>query len=126
MGLIMSTNMNKKEIADEFLLRTEDIIEEIHCRTMGEESAFPEANLSMLMKYFDIYAEIVKNVTEVGEIQKIEAETTADIIKMLKDGGITIRDAKDLMSMLSIQSDIEDIKTLLAKVQQLTGDGQTL
>ena len=113
--------MNKKEIADAFLLRTDDIIEEIHCRTMGEASLFPEASTAMLNKYFDIYADMVKSLVEVGDIQKIEVEASADIIRMLKTGDITIRDAKELMHLLSTQSDIEDVKLLLQKVSQLTG-----
>ena len=57
---------------------------------------------------------------------KIDAKNTSAIIELLAEGKITISDAKDFMNLLSVQSDIEDIKTLLAKVQQLTGDGQTL
>ena len=118
--------MNKKEIADAFLERTDDIIEEIHARTMGEDSPFPEASSAMIMKYFDLYVDMTKTLVEVGEIQKIEANNTADIIAMLKDGELTIRDAKELMQLLSSKADIESIHALLEKVQQLTGDGQTI
>ena len=114
--------MNKKELADAFLLRADDIIDEIHCRTMGEDSIYPDASNTMIMKYFDIFADITRNLAEVGEIQRITAESTADVITMLKQGELTIRDAKDLMQLLSTQSDIEDMKKLLEKMEALGGD----
>ena len=65
-------------------------------------------------------------INGVNDRQQIEAENTKDIIKMLKDGALSIAEAKDLMQMLSVQSDIEDIKQLLEKVNQLTdGAGNT-
>ena len=119
--------MNKKEIADRFLERADDIIEEIHARTMGEESPFPEASSVMITKYFDLYVEITKNLVEVGDIQRITANSTADIISMLKNGEITISDAKDLMQLLSTQAEIKSAQKMIEHINKLEGisDGNT-
>lgn len=61
-------------------------------------------------------------INSAGNLHRIEAENTKDVIGMLKEGSISISDAKELMHMLSLQSDIEDVKKLLEKVSLLTGD----
>ena len=55
-------------------------------------------------------------INSAGNITKLDAENTHDVITMLKDGKISIQDAKALMDMLSIKSDMDDVKKLLEAV----------
>lgn len=97
----------------------------IYEATGGEACAKPLDNAKCDADlHDDILKEFIPMITS-HKVDELTAESTADVISMLKRGDISISEAKDLMSMLSIQSDIEDIKQLLAKVQQLTGDGNT-
>ena len=113
-------DMTIESIRKRFLQDSEEVLNEIRARTLGLKSDNVSADAEFLKKYWDA---IVPMIHGAGDLKKIEASTTADIITMLKEGEITIRDAKDLMQLLSVQSDIEDIKALLVKVNQLT-DGQ--
>ena len=69
-------------------------------------------------KVWDSISPMIKRM---GEVQVLEAQSTADVIELLGKGKVTITDAKDLMQMLSTKSDIEDVKILLEKVNALTG-----
>ena len=94
---------------------------EVFTDPSGEYQLTNDQAETMKLIWPTVSAMIVKE----SDVVKIDAQNTADIITMLKDGKLSILEAKDLMSMLSIQSDIEDIKALLVKVNQLTGDGAT-
>lgn len=64
---------------------------------------------------------IIPMMRSAGDAQKIEAGTTHDVITCLKEGKITFLEAKQLMDMLSIKSDMDDVKKLLEAVNQLNG-----
>jgi len=67
---------------------------------------------------------IIPMLQSAGDIQKIEAECAQDVIGLIKEGLITFTEARDLMQMLSTKSDIEDMKTLLDKMEALSGSDQ--
>ncbi len=58
-----------------------------------------------------------------GNLQKIEAGSTAEVVNMLSDGRITFQEAKELMNMLSTKSEIDDLKVLLEKMDDLNVNG---
>ena len=59
---------------------------------------------------------IIPMLQAAGDTQKIEAGTTAQIINMLSEGAITIQEAKSLMEVINVQTNIESMKELVAKM----------
>ena len=59
---------------------------------------------------------IAPMMVQAGDTQKIEAGTTAQIINMLSEGNITIQEAKSLMEVINVQTNIESMKELVAKM----------
>ena len=110
-----------QQLRGEFLEKSKPVIEAYIKVAMGE-GALKTTDKKISDKIFDA---VMPMLQKEGDVHRIQAESTADVIKLLGQGKLSIGDAKDLMSMLSIQSDIEDIKALLVKVNQLTGDGAT-
>ena len=51
--------------------------------------------------------------------EAIEAKTSQDIVGLLSKGKVSITEAKDLMSMLRDKSDIDDIRDLMARIEEL-------
>ncbi len=101
----------------EFLAQSKPLVEAYIAVALGN-GALKTTDKKISDKVFDA---VIPMLQKEGDIHRIQAESTADVIKMLRDGLIPISDAKELMNMLSIQSDIEDVKLLLQKVGQLTG-----
>ena len=69
-----------------------------------------------------VFDAIIPMIQQAGDIQKVEAESTQDVIGLIKDGLVTFTEARDLMQMLSTKSDIEDMKVLLEKMGALSAD----
>ena len=111
--------MSEKQMIDTFLLRADDIIAEIHRRTMGEDSLFPEANTTMLMKFFDLFTDLVRRSDYIGEVRKINAQSAADIIGLLKTGTVSIKDAKELMAIVSMKFEMEELSSLATKLDEV-------
>ena len=110
------------ELRAYFVNKAKPMIDEYIGAALGK-SELKSTNSDARKETWGLLRDIINSA---GNLTKIDAENTKDVIKMLKDGAITIQDAKDLMQMLSTQSDIEDIKVLLEKVNQLTdGTGNT-
>lgn len=51
--------------------------------------------------------------------EAIEAKTSQDIVGLLSKGKVSITEAKDLMSMLRDKSDIDDVRDLMARIEEL-------
>ncbi len=62
---------------------------------------------------------IIPMLQQAGDVQKVEAESTHDVISLLKDGTVSFAEAKQLMDMLSTKSEIDDLKKLLEKMDEL-------
>ncbi len=62
---------------------------------------------------------IIPMLQQAGDVQKVEAESTQDVIGLLKEGVVTFVEAKELMQMLSTKSEIDDLKKLLEKMNDL-------
>ena len=68
----------------------------------------------------DILKEFIPMITS-HKVEEFNAASTHDVIEMLKDGKLSIIEAKSLMDMLSVQSNIEDLKALVINIQQMNG-----
>jgi len=58
-------------------------------------------------------------IVQADDTQKIRTSTTADIIKLLKRGKISIKEAKELMSILKDEYEITQAPELMAKLEEL-------
>ena len=67
-----------------------------------------------------IFDALIPMIQSAGDAHALELANTHDVIACLKDGTITFLEAKQLMDMLSVQSDIEDVKKLLMAVERLS------
>ena len=83
----------------------------------GRIKGFSSSNNFAIKEGWEFLKDVIRDA---GAAQKINAENTADVINLLSEGKLSISDAKELMNMLSLKSDIEDIKILLQRVNQLT------
>ena len=110
------------DIRQEFLSKSSGILDKMF-GVMDDEGNSLNAQEAAVIKL--MWPTVSTLITSSADRQKLDAKSTSDVIGMLREGTLSILEAKDLMSMLSIQSDIEDIKALLVKVNQLTGDGAT-
>ena len=118
--------MNAKDARSMLLSGCQPLIDDILILAIGKKnSEFPEngrlnVNEGARKQVLDIIAPMLQSA---GDTQKIEAESTGSIIECLKQGTITFTEAKELMNMLSVQSDIEDVKKLLLAVDRLEATG---
>jgi len=53
-----------------------------------------------------------------GELRKIEAQTTKQILAGVAGGKLTIQEANDLMEILKVQQDIEELPKLLEQLSE--------
>ena len=67
-------------------------------------------------KVWDTLTPVIKRISEA---RSLDANSTADVIVMLKEGKLSLAEARELMQMLSTKSDIEDMKALLEKMEAL-------
>jgi len=49
----------------------------------------------------------------------VQAQTAADIIGLIKEGRVTLTEAKELMSILSIKFEMEELSALAAKLEEV-------
>ena len=110
---------NAKEMRKQFLSQASGIVGTVLAKARGEPVHTDIDNAAQI----SIFNAVVPMLQAAGDTQKIEAESTGSIIECLKQGTLTFTEAKELMQMLSVQSDIEDIKKLLMTVERLEANG---
>ncbi len=85
-----------------------------------ENNEFPERRVNVNIKAREIVLAIIAPMMQAeSDMGMVLAESTHDVISLLKSGTISIQDAKDLMNMLSVKSDIDDVKKLIARMDAM-------
>lgn len=107
-----------KDVRSRFLIRAVNIMEQYIDDAVNDDPAHRTQRNGAQAKIFDALIPIIQSS---GDIQKIEAESAQDVLGLLKEGIVTFVEARDLMTMLSTKSDIEDMKNLLEKMEALSG-----
>jgi hypothetical protein len=113
------SKLTKKEIADLFLSRSDEIILEIHARALGEDSLFPNANPTWLFKFFEMYLELAKSQPLVGDLEDINLSTEENIVDAIKSGKINPQDIKTTMEAIRTQHEARVLPQLEAKLDAL-------
>jgi hypothetical protein len=65
----------------------------------------------------EIWTAIIPILQQAGDIKKLEAKNSADVIKLVGTGKITVAEAKDLMLLFHQQMEIEEVPKLLAAIE---------
>lgn len=111
--------MNAKEARKLLLSGAAPLLRELLREATGELRKDGQGYFSIDKKSREVVlAAILPMIQAAGDAQKMEASTTADIIALLKDGAITIQDAKELMGILAVKNNIEN-----PGIGLLPGDG---
>ena len=95
-----------------------DLLEEYSKVIKGKDD-FKSKNVKARESAFELVKSIISSV---GDTHALEIATTANVIDCIKQGSITFLEAKQLMDMLSIKSDMDDVKKLLEAVNQMNGN----
>ena len=112
-------NITGKALRSRFLAKAEKIMDLYLDDAINVTAENRTSSKESQKKIFDALIPILQSS---GDIQKVEVESTASIIEMLKQGTLTFLEAKQLMDMLSIKSDMDDVKKLLEAVNQMNGN----
>ena len=115
--LVQESDGSPEEIHAAMLKGLLPLADEMIDVSTGRIKGFSSSNNFAIKEGWEFLKDVIRDA---GAAQKINAENTADVITLLKDGKLSIGDAKELMNMLSLKSDIEDVKLLLERVNQLT------
>ena len=119
----MKTIRTAKEARSKFIEHAVPIMENYILVARGENPTIKSAHGTQSEeKQKRIFDALMPMLQAAGDAQKIEVGTTASIIEMLKQGTLTFLEAKQLMDMLSIKSDMDDVKKLLEAVNQMNGN----
>ena len=77
------------------------------------KSAFQEAvsgNERLLVTFINL----------ILEQKKLKTRTTNDILMLLKQGKITVKEAKDLMSLFKDKTEIEEVPKIIKQLERMT------
>jgi hypothetical protein len=107
------------ELRDEFIQKAYPIIDEYINAALGT-SEFKATSTDARTQVWDTIKTVILGATT---LQKINAESTNNIIQMLANGDISIDQAMKLMSILEKQSNIDDLKEMKDKLDTLVSKG---
>ncbi len=112
-------SISGKDVRSRFLIRAVNIMEQYIDDAVNDDPAHRTQRNGAQAKIFDALIPVIQSA---GDVQKIEAGNTSDVLALLREGIVTFTEARDLMQMLSTKSDIEDMKILLEKMEALSAD----
>ncbi len=112
--------MNAKQLRQILLNEAEDIVKEKIAQAKGKSGPLGHTSHTNMKKEQDkIWDVLVPIIQQANDTQRVEAESTHDVIGLLKEGTVSFAEAKDLMHMLSTKSEIDDLKKLLENMDDL-------
>lgn len=79
----------------------------------GDSKEFKSDNAYVIENSMDIAKGIIKTA---GDLKIIEATNTAEVIKALNKGRITLAEAKDLMYVMTGHFEMTDLKDIMSKL----------
>ena len=108
--------MTSKELRKQFLEGVEPFMKELLQVLSGELKEFSCKNNFAVSEAWNLLKDLIK---QADDISKLKAESTSDITKLLADGDISAAEAKDLMSILQTDFEMNEMKELAAKLEMM-------
>jgi hypothetical protein len=110
--------MNASEMRHLLLTNSKDVILQIVANAKGEDGPLGKEAWG---KYAEasqkkIWDAVIPMLQQAGDLQKVTASNHSGIIQCLKDGVISIKDAKELMGIVQMQFEMTELAELAAKL----------
>jgi hypothetical protein len=114
--------LTAKEARQFVLSASPPILRDLLAKATGlEDEARPGHYYNVDIKARSAVLDIITPMMQdAGDLQKLNAENMGEVLALLKEGIVTISEAKELMQILSTKAEMEEIKDLSEKLAELT------
>lgn len=106
-----------KKIRQDFIEGVTPFVKDYVAVARGE-GVMPHLDKDARAAVWDVAKQII---LEAGDQQKIKAKNTTQVLALLKAGKVSVAEAKDLMTMLDIKTDIEEAPRIREALEKLEG-----
>lgn len=111
----MNTEITAARIRKSFLPQAEQILNQYVDLALDNSPENKTLSDKAKEKIFDALVPVIQ---QAGDMRAIDASNTADILALLSKGQITLAEAKDLMHIISTKFEIDDLTSLMDKLEE--------
>lgn len=119
----MTKKLTAREAREMLLSGCAPIIEDlIICATGKKQKDHPErkrVNVDSKARETVMDA-IIPMIQQAGDVQRIRATSTADVLKLIRRGKVTIQEAKELMLIMATDFEVTEIPKMMERIEEIT------